>query len=289
MTDVICTLRLFADDSILYTEVKNRADQIKLQDDLHRVFKWAEKWQMSFNASKCQKLTITRKTKPHTLKYKVDNHHIESTANHKYLGVNINSNMDWKHHIQNITSSARSTLAILRRNISSCLSDVKSRAYQALVRPKLEYSSAAWNPHQQDQVNRIEAIQRQAARFVSNNYERTASVTDMLKILEWESLATRRLLNQCSMFYKIHFSLVNIPFPSCVIPATRQGRANNILSFNIIQSRVNTYKYSFFVRTIPIWNRLPTTVVQASSIKQFQTLALPVLREMQPTSTHQKL
>jgi hypothetical protein len=107
------TLRLFADDSILYREIKNTSDQIQLQEDLHKVFKWADKWQMSFNASKCKALTITRKTKPHKFTYKVDDHCIESTTNHKYLGITINKTLDWNQHVQNTTSSARSILGII--------------------------------------------------------------------------------------------------------------------------------------------------------------------------------
>ena len=50
-----------------------------------------------------------------------------------------------------------------------------------------------------------------------------------------------------------------------------------------------TYRYSFFVRTIPTWGRLPLAVVQAPSVKQFQEMALPVLRDMKPTTTQIKL
>ena len=213
------------------------------------------------------------------------NNRANKMNNKQLLGVTINKHLDWKDHVQNITSSARSTLGVLRRNLSSCPREVKERAYQALVRPKLEYSSAAWSPHVTGQINSLESVQRQAARF-TNNYERTASVTEMLRDLQWDSLAIRRIAHQCAMFYKIRQNFVNIPFPSCVIPSSRLGRTTNICSYQIIQSRVNTYKYSFFVRTIPVWNLLPTTVVSANTVQQFQSLALPVLRGLQLTPSH---
>ena len=53
-SDVTSTLCLFADDSILYKEIKSTEDQLQLQNDLQKVFNWAGKWQMSFNASKCE-------------------------------------------------------------------------------------------------------------------------------------------------------------------------------------------------------------------------------------------
>ncbi len=159
MVDINSTLRLFADDSILYREVKCANDQKLLQDDLNKVFSWADKWQMCFNASKCEALTITRKTKPLHHTYQVDGQCIQKTSKHKYLGVTINNQLDWQDHVQNITASARSILGVLRRNLSSCSSDVKSKAYQALVRRKLEYASAAWNPYVKQQVNSLEAVQ----------------------------------------------------------------------------------------------------------------------------------
>ena len=289
VSDIDSTLRLFADDSILYREVTCPEDQAILQKDLNKVFQWADQWQMCFNASKCETLTITRKLKPLNHTYEVNGQHIVRSSKHKYLGVTVNQHLDWKDHVLNITSSARSTLGILRRNISSCPVEVKTRAYQALIRPKLEYASASWNPYVNEQVNLLESVQRQAARFVLNNYDRTASVTQMLQRLEWDSLATRRLLNQCTMFFKIHHGLVNIPFPETVIPAIRQGRCTNSMSYQTIQSRVNSYKYSFFVRIIPVWNRLPNSVIHATTASQFQSLALPIVRDMAATPTHQSL
>ena len=100
-SDVTSTLRLFADDSILYKEIKSTEDQLQLQNDLQKVFNWAGKWQMSFNASKCEFLQITRKTKPLTHTYTVDGQNIAETSKHKYLGVTINKHLDWKDHVQN--------------------------------------------------------------------------------------------------------------------------------------------------------------------------------------------
>jgi hypothetical protein len=184
--DIKSTLRLFADDSILYREIKGADDQLKLQDDLNKVFKWADQWQICFNTSKCQSLIVTRKIKPWKHIYKVADQSIDETSSHKYLGVTINKHLDWKEHVKSITSKARSTLGVLRRNLSACPTEVKARAYQALVRPKLEYAVAAWNPYTKDMVNSLESVQRQGVRFVLNIYDRTTSVSQMLHHLEWD-------------------------------------------------------------------------------------------------------
>ena len=44
----------FADDTKLIGKVKSRIDIQKLKDDLSKVFKWSEDWQMLFNVEKCK-------------------------------------------------------------------------------------------------------------------------------------------------------------------------------------------------------------------------------------------
>ena len=141
------TIRLFADDCILYREIKGQDDHHTLQKDLTEVFNWADKWQMSFNASKCQSLSITRKKSPSLFDNCVSGQVIEQRDRHKYLGVTISSDLTFKHHIANIRANALATLGIIRRNLGPCSKDVQLKAYQALVRPQLEYSAATWSPH----------------------------------------------------------------------------------------------------------------------------------------------
>ena len=68
---------------------------------------------------------------------------------------------------------------------------VKERAYARLVRPKLEYVSPIWNPSQKAQVKQLKQVQRNAARWVTNqpyNPHNPSSVTEMINHLKWPSL-----------------------------------------------------------------------------------------------------
>ena len=45
---------IFADDTKLFRKVKEIGDKQKLQDDIDKLVKWSEKWQMLFNFGKCK-------------------------------------------------------------------------------------------------------------------------------------------------------------------------------------------------------------------------------------------
>jgi len=53
-------IRLFADDCILYTQIRNSCDSASLQSDINKLHEWSHKWQMSCNVSKCCILSIHR-------------------------------------------------------------------------------------------------------------------------------------------------------------------------------------------------------------------------------------
>ncbi len=271
--EITSPLRLFADDSAAYRLIRSAADHATLQHDLDTLSKWARDWQMEFNVQKCFLLSITRKRKPSIFDYTMNGHPLTKVSSHEYLGVTESDDLRPSNHIKKVTGKARRTLGVVRRTLKSCTPVVKERAYQALVRPKLEYASCAWNPHTDKDVKALEQVQREAARFVTGQYGRTTSVTGLLADLGWVSLEHRRLVASCTMFFKIYHQLVAIPFPVCLLQAPR-GHPHGFL-----QLRTNTlqHRYSFFVRTVPLWNILPPAVVAVPTVTAFQQAALPII------------
>ena len=55
------TLRLFADDSIIYKEIKTINDAQNLQLDLDAACRWEKDWLMHFHADKCNLISIRTK------------------------------------------------------------------------------------------------------------------------------------------------------------------------------------------------------------------------------------
>ena len=89
---------------------------------------------------------------PPNTTYYINNVPLEWVSEFTYLGVKITSNLSWRGHILAKTTKANRTLNLLRRTMYSG-EGAKKRAYEALVRPQVEYCSAVWNPHLKKDVD----------------------------------------------------------------------------------------------------------------------------------------
>ena len=105
-----------------------------------------------------------------------------------YLGIFITNNLSWNEHCDKNCKQANATLVLLRCILSGCAPQVKNTACCMLVHPKLEYARSVWNPHTKCNVDKIEMVQRRAARFVCHDYSRYSHVSTMINALGWESL-----------------------------------------------------------------------------------------------------
>ena len=62
-------VRLFADDCLIYRNIKNKEDQIALQKDLNLLENWGNTWGMHFNAAKCNIMRVSRTRDPKLFNY----------------------------------------------------------------------------------------------------------------------------------------------------------------------------------------------------------------------------
>ncbi len=98
----------------------------------------------------------------------------------------LSSDLSWSNHIDQIASKSNKMLGLLRRNLYYCNRQTKSIAYKSLIRPKLEYCSAIWDPHYKSEQIKLDRIQHRGARFAVRDYSRDSSITKMIAELDWE-------------------------------------------------------------------------------------------------------
>ena len=259
------SIRLFADDSLLYRIIKSEQDVAILQKDLDTLQRWETKNKMEFHPGKCQVIRVTNKVGPILGSYNIHGVTLQFFNAVKYLGVTIDAKLSWKEQCDNVCRKAHFMLSFLERNFFRCPPKVKEQCYFALVRPLLEYGCTAWDPYRLGQIEQLEKVNKRAARFVTGNSLREHGNTQKnMETLGWPPLYIRRSHNKLSMFYKIRNELICIPSED-LKPNIRKPD-----SFVIPSSSIDAHKHSFFPSTIRLWNSLPPKTKSSPSLTSFK-------------------
>ena len=256
--------------------IKSPMDCQILQDDLNYLAQWETDWQTKFNVAKCHSMRVTQHLPENQIRFKcsLHQHKLEQVQSAKYLGITITDNLNWGQHVSEISCKATKTMGFLRRNLALALRHTKEVAYKTLVRSQLEYAAPIWNPYHETQIAQVEKVQRTAARWTCRRWRNTSSVGDMLDELEWPSLEARREQSSLAFFYKIHSGTVSLDKDKYLTPAPnlRIARASHESQYTRYLAYSEALKNSFFPRTIPVWNSLPSSVVSSKTPEEFMAL-----------------
>ena len=270
-----CTIKLFADDIALYKQIISADDQALLQDDLNKIYQWSLSWQLKLNPKKCESICISFKRSPPKCNYQLNGEPIPSKSVIRYLGIYINSCLKWSDHVKHISARATRSLNYLRHTLFSTTPFVKSAAYNCLIRPLLEYASPVWYLHSTKDIDKLEAIQRRAARWVCGSrwnphtHNWTKSSASCLQNLNWPSLHTRRSYFAITQVHDILHKKVSIPFDSHFKFRDNNTRSHP-LSLVASSSSINAYRYSFFINSPFLWNSIPFEILQIAKSVSFR-------------------
>ena len=264
----------FADDTKLFRKVNTDGDKQHLQNDLDRLVKWSEKWQMLFNFGKCKCLHTGHGNL--NVNYKMGDTVLGTTVKEKDLGVTISADMKVSEHCGIAASKGNQILGLIRRNITYKGKKLIIPLYKAIVRPHLEYCIQAWRPYRKKDIDTLERIQRRATKIIPEL--RDLSYEERLKECGLTTLETRRLRGDQIEVFKILNGYENIDrnmFFSLKKDSRTRGHEVKLVKD---QCRLDIRKHSFSQRTINEWNKLSTDCVTASSVNMFKNKVDTYLR-----------
>lgn len=268
-THVSSKMCLFADDCVLYRKIIHHSDIMTTQKDLNSINEWCRTWRMELNINKCKSMRISR-TNVMSPTYLLNNTPLECVTSYRYLGVHITNNLSWKTHIDHITAKANRTLGYIRRNFSLAPSSLKLLLYTTYIRPQLEYASSVWDPGHVTLIHSLEAIQNRSARFILNNYQRTASITNMKAFLHLPLLSTRRKISRLCLFHKTFYHNTYLRSLWVQPPSYISSRLNHRQKVHLPHCNTVSYSHSFIPQTSKEWNYLPASLTCITDTDNFK-------------------
>jgi len=110
-------IQLFADDTKVYARVVNIDDCYQLQSDLKELESWSQKWQISFNISKCKSMHIGR-ANPQFV-YTLNNKPVQQVHEERDFGILFDDQLKFHANTAQVVSKANRILALINRCFSS--------------------------------------------------------------------------------------------------------------------------------------------------------------------------
>ena len=107
-------VRLFADDCLIYRNIKNKEHQIALQKYLNLLENWGNTRGMRFNAAKCNIMRVSGTRDPKLFNYSLTGQVLEEVMDANYFGVTLSNDLEWSKHIAIMTNKANTKISFLR-------------------------------------------------------------------------------------------------------------------------------------------------------------------------------
>lgn len=254
-------IRLYADDCVLYNVISTPNDHNTLNQSFINFCEWCVRWQMNINFKKTVVMSFHKHANCSFFNYSYKSTFVPRAYEYKYLGLLFTPRLSWSDHILTTCNKALKKLGYLTRTLRVAPKETKLLTYKSLVRPILEYAATIWNPYKISDNQKIESVQKKAVRFIYRRYDRMFSPSSHLHMLGLTPLSHRRHINSLKLLHSLFHS------PYYASPNTYLTRAkplntrnSNKLNLSVFFARTNTFKYSFFPRTIELWNDLPGSI-----------------------------
>ena len=292
--DLKCNVKLFADDTSLFTVVEDSNSAANdMNHDLELISQWAYDWKMSFNPDpqkQAVELVFSKK--------KIEIHHpvihfnnipVTEVEEHIHLGVVLDSKLSFSAHIKAAISKTRKGIGLLR-----CLSKYLPRntlneLFKLYVRPHLDYGDFIYhipakvcefsgNTILSNLMEKLESVQYSAALAITGAWRGT-SREKLYAELGWESLCSRRWSRRLTLFYKMINGMSPV-YTTDPIPQLQQSqyslRRQDVVGR--IRARTERFQSSFYPSCLSDWNDLCTEIRLAPTVAIFKKKLLSKIR-----------
>ena len=131
------------------------------------------------------------------LTLKIDGVNIEKVEEFNFLGLTMDTNLNWKKNTDKISNKCSKITGVLNRLKLLFLQEIKCLLYNSLIVPHINYCITAWGFHR----NRITIIQKKAIRIItaSSYISHTEPLFKQLNLLKVEDVLT---LQELTFYFK---------------------------------------------------------------------------------------
>ena len=265
----------FADDNTRSSFAKTVSDLIKtLEEESRAAINWFSMNDMIANPDKFKAIILDKQNSDFSnTKISVNNENLEIVPSVKLLRIQIDSQLNFNMHINNICKSAANQLnALIRLNCFLGI-DEKKVLVNSFVLSNFNYYPLVWFISSTRSWKKIENLQKRALRFLLNDYESSYE-----KLLEKSDKSTINLQSHRSLCFEVFKTIYDLN-PSFMNDLFQLGESNRPvrekyrLNLNVPKTNQVRFGTKSLRNLAPkIWNSLPPNIKSVDNLNSFKAL-----------------
>ena len=274
----------FADDTTLYIGHYNmKYLKFMIETDLENISDWFRANKLTLNVAKTNCLVFGKKSPELTTALSINGEQMHVTNTTKFLGVWIDNNLNWNHHLEHLKNRLKSRLCMLRRGINMLTTHAKKILYHAQIESLLTYGLATWGYL----INRSQ--QKSTPSHTESSSESNRTKNAYHRIYKRHRILTVRQLTQMEN-YKIWKKLEMGELPKNLGQTLTQDHKNKNLQKqhsystrnktlpNLPDARSHMYRKSILFQGLRDYQLLPAIIRNNVKFKSFVNKCKAFLR-----------
>ena len=165
-----CSILMYADDTVIFYGGKSVTDiENVVSADLDALNSWLNTNKLFLHADKSECVLFGSAKRLHTVEnfeISINGQRIKQVFKYKYLGVVMDDSLSWRDHVHHALMKASARVGMLRRLRNDISMHTANIVYKSYVLPTLDYCDTVWNCCNVGDEEKLEKIQRRAARVV---------------------------------------------------------------------------------------------------------------------------
>jgi hypothetical protein len=254
---------MFADDcSLLFSCRDNETLQGKLNDSMSKVVSWMNDHNLEINFAKTKVMQFRprQKCELDLSACSYNNIKLECVPTFSLLGISIDSNINWKCHVQKVKAKMSQFIYALRELKKSTDIQTAIVAYYAYAHAWLSYGVTLWG--NSTNVQELFLLQKKCIRIITH-IKQTDSCKTHFQNLQILTLPSMYVFESCK-FVRNHPKLYSTVGDE---PRRYESRFKN----NLVQttSKLKLHSNGPYAMSIRIYNKLPPQIKNEHNIKVF--------------------
>lgn len=267
-------LMLYADDILLLYEGTTEEEiMTKINMDLNRISEWLDINRLIMNVEKTKYLFF------HSPRYcvssanlvQIKSNTIERVDKAVYLGLNLDSTLSWKQHVDSVIKKISPVIGILSRLRHTGLDkQILLNIYYALIHSHFSYLIAIWGHCSIQLIKKLEVLQRRALKFIFGLHSRTPSI---LVYSQSQVLPVSKQADLSSIIYihKIKNNLVSTNIKLTLNSNIHHHNTRNSSKLHQLHHKTTTHgTNSTFNVALKLYNSIPVENHNYHSPKKFK-------------------